>query len=105
MSEHIIIQPVLTEKISKLTQKSNNTQYAFIVAKDANKVEIKNAIENKFGATIKNLRTSIVAPKSRHRYTKTSIISGKSKGYKKAFVTFSAPIELEFLTTNNSTEE
>ena len=39
----IIIKPVLTEKMTKLTDTQNKV--AFLVAKDANKIEIKKAVE------------------------------------------------------------
>ena len=76
----IIIAPVITEKSS--LQREKNV-YTFKVAKSANKIEIKKAIEAAFGVTVTNVNTLITKPKAKRvgRYT------GKTKTYKKAFVT------------------
>ena len=50
----IIIKPVLTEKsYDELAKK----KYTFIVAKDANKAEIKDAIEQAFGVKVDSVNT------------------------------------------------
>ena len=49
MATDIIYAPVITEKTSALA--GNNT-YVFKVAKDANKIQIKNAIEEAFGVKV-----------------------------------------------------
>ena len=76
----IIIAPVITEKSA--AQAENNV-YTFKVAKDANKIEIKKAIESAFGVTVVKLNTLTTKAKDKRvgRYT------GKTKTYKKAFVT------------------
>ncbi len=43
MAKQILIKPVITEKATKLADKRNT--YAFVVNKDVNKIEIKNAVE------------------------------------------------------------
>ena len=75
----IIIKPIITEKSAQLVE---NLQYTFEVAKDANKVEIKNAIEKIFNVKVESIRTINVKPKKRRvgRY------SGLSNRYKKAIV-------------------
>ena len=45
----IIIKPIITEKSAQLVE---NLQYTFEVKKDANKVEIKDAIEKIFTKTM-----------------------------------------------------
>jgi len=52
---NIIIRPILSEKISKLSQISK--QYAFQVASNSNKLQIKDAIEEKFSVKVKKVRT------------------------------------------------
>ena len=76
----IIIAPVITEK-STIQRESN--VYTFKVAKSANKIEIKKAIEAAFGVTVTKVNTLLTKPKAKRvgRYT------GKTKAYKKAFVT------------------
>ena len=46
----IIVKPIVTEKMTKLSDKLN--RYAFRVQKDANKIEIKQAIEAMYNVTI-----------------------------------------------------
>ncbi len=77
---NIIIAPVITEKSA--IQKENNV-YTFKVAKDANKIQIKKAIEEAFGVKVTKVNTLNTKSKSKRvgRYT------GKTQAYKKAFVT------------------
>ena len=51
----IIIKPVLTEKMTALTDKQRKV--AFIVAKEANKIEIKKAVEEVFGVKVAKVNT------------------------------------------------
>ena len=51
----VIIRPILSEKISKLSQITK--QYAFQVAMSSNKLQIKDAIEKKFSVKVKKVRT------------------------------------------------
>ena len=78
----IIYAPVITEKTSALA--ANNT-YVFKVAKSANKIQIKNAIEETFGVKVSNVNTLNTKPKKKRvgRYT------GTRKTYKKAIITLS----------------
>ena len=46
----IIIKPVITEKMTKLTDKFN--RYGFQVKKDANKLQIKDAVEKMYNVTV-----------------------------------------------------
>lgn len=81
----ILIRPVITEKVTKQTEKEG--RYGFVVERTANKIEIKNAIEKEFGVTVTGVRTMIVPGKDRTRYTKTVILSGSTSSYKKAIIT------------------
>jgi len=76
----IIIAPVITEK-SQIA--IGNNVYTFKVSKDANKTQIKQAIEEAFGVKVKEVRTLNTKSKAKRvgRYT------GKTKTYKKAIVT------------------
>lgn len=75
----IIIKPIITEKSAQLVE---NLQYTFEVAKDANKVEIKNAIEKIFNVKVVDIRTINVHRKAKRmqRY------QGFKPAYKKAIV-------------------
>ncbi len=76
----IIIAPVITEKSA--AQAEQNV-YTFKVAADANKIEIKAAIEAAFGVKVEKINTLNTKAKDKRvgKYT------GKTKTYKKAFVT------------------
>ena len=53
--ENIIIKPILTEKMADLGEKLN--RYAFEVKNDANKIQIKNAVESAYGVSVKAVNT------------------------------------------------
>lgn len=84
----IIIAPVITEKAA--VQAENNV-YTFKVAADANKIEIKKAIESAFGVKVIKVNTLNTKAKDKRvgRYT------GKTKTYKKAFVTLADGEKIE----------
>ena len=59
----IIRKPVLTEKA--ITLKDSNNEYTFYVARSANKIEIKKAVEELFKVHVVNVRTMQVRGKRR----------------------------------------
>ncbi len=75
----IIIKPIITEKSAQLVE---NLQYTFEVAKDANKVEIKNAVEQIFNVKVVAVRTINVHRKAK----RMSKYAGFKPAYKKAIV-------------------
>ena len=79
----IIIRPILSEKTYASIP---NKKYTFEVAKDANKVEIKKAVEEIFGVKVKSVNTVNVNGKLK-RQGKTQ---GYTSDYKKAYVTLTA---------------
>jgi large subunit ribosomal protein L23 len=85
----IIKKPLLTEKsYMSIADK----KYTFVVAKEANKVEIKKAIEDIFGVTVEKVNTANV----RGKLKRQGLTSGKTASYKKAYVKLTAdskPIE------------
>ncbi len=81
----ILIKPILTEKAN--AQQDTLRRYAFKVARKANKLEIKKAIESFYGVTVTNVNTSVSPGKNKSRFTKAGVISGRKPAYKKAFVT------------------
>ncbi len=81
----ILIKPILTEKANG--QQDKLRCYAFKVARKANKLEIKKAIENFYGVTITKVNTSVSPGKNKSRFTKAGVISGRKPAYKKAYVT------------------
>jgi len=78
----VIIQPVVSEKsYSEL----NRNWYTFLVHPDANKTEIKIAVERTFGVTVRSVNT--MNRKGKTRRTRFGI--GKRKDTKRAIVTLS----------------
>jgi large subunit ribosomal protein L23 len=79
----IIKKPLVTEKITALNEKG---VYGFIVDKDANKIQIKEAIEKFYGVNVQSVRTMNYLGKFKTRYTKSKVLSGRRVSYKKAIV-------------------
>lgn len=79
----ILKRPLITEKISAMNEKG---VYGFVVEKTATKPEIKEAIEKMYGVKVEEVRTLRMPGKPKTRYTKTKIVSGFSKPFKKAIV-------------------
>jgi len=82
---NIIIKPVITEKMTEMGENLN--RYGFIVHKKANKLQIKKAVEELYGVEVASVNTMSYRGKSKSRYTKTGIITGKTAAYKKAIIT------------------
>lgn len=80
----VLIKPLVTEKVSALNEKG---KYGFIVSRKANKVEIKKAVEKMYGVNVEDVNTMNYLGKSKSRYTKSRVISGRTPSYKKAIVT------------------
>jgi large subunit ribosomal protein L23 len=85
MIKQILIKPVITEKSTKMSDKNN--VYTFVVAKSANKIEIRKAVEDMFNVSVASVNTAIMPGKPKSRSTKTTIVRGTKSSYKKAFVT------------------
>lgn len=81
----ILLKPLVTEKMTEKGEKLN--QYGFIVDKNANKIQIRNAVEEMYNVTVETVNTMVYGGKRKSRYTKTGIIVGKTPAYKKAIVT------------------
>lgn len=90
----IIVKPLVTEKMTELSEKLN--RYAFVVEKDANKIQIKDAVEKLYDVDVEMVNTMIYAGKVKTRSTKAGMISGKTKAYKKAVVTVKEGDQIDF---------
>ena len=89
----ILIRPIYTEKIARLQESEN--KYAFEVDRNANKIEIRKAIEKKFEVRVKNIQTMIMPGKLRQQMTRRGRFYGKRPDWKKAVVTLVAGDKLE----------
>ena len=92
----IIIKPVLTEKMTKLTDTQNKV--AFLVAKDANKIEIKNAVEAMYGVKVVAVNTQRYQGTVKSRYTRAGVVSGRTPSFKKAIVTLAEGDKIDFFS-------
>ena len=90
------MKPVLSEKMTGLTDKLNRV--AFIVAKKANKFEIKSAVEKMYGVTVKEVNTMIYQGDAKSRYTKSGLLSGRTNSFKKAIVTLAEGDSIDFFS-------
>jgi large subunit ribosomal protein L23 len=90
--EEIIIRPIITEKSNRLTEMK---KYIFEVALDANKHEIKHAVQTLFGVKVLKVNTMIVKPRKRRVFGKPGKY-GYTKAYKKAIVTIDPSQEIDF---------
>ena len=80
----VIIRPVITEQSM---EDVDIKKYAFEVAKDANKIEIKKAVEEVFGVTVIKVTTQNVRGKQKRQ---GAYPAGKTASWKKAIVKLSA---------------
>lgn len=90
----IIIRPLISEKVEKLTQKNN--QYVFVVNKKANKIEIRNAVEEAYSVTVDKVNTAIMPAKSKSRFTRNGATKGRKPAFKKAYITLEPGEEIDF---------
>ena len=85
MAKQILIKPVITEKATNLADKRNT--YAFVVGKDVNKIEVRNAVEKMFNVSVEKVNTMVMPGKPKSWSTKIAIVKGIKSSYKKAYVT------------------
>jgi len=64
---NILLKPIVTEKMTSQGDKFN--RYGFIVARNANKIEIKKAVEELYGVTVESINTMRYGGKVKTRYT------------------------------------
>jgi len=88
--QRIIRRPLITEKSTR--QKEESHQYVFEVQRDANKIEIQQAVERLFKVKVLQVRTSNVLGKIKRLGRK----SGKRSDWKKAIVTLKEGDRIEF---------
>lgn len=96
--KNIIIRPILTEKISIMGEEMG--KYAFVVAPDANKIEIKRAVEDRFKVQVEDVKTmnrkgkvKSMTVRSGGRVIRTE---GRRSNWKKAIVTLAEGNRIDF---------
>ena len=96
----IIIRPILSEKGTMLGEALN--QYVFEVEKHCNKLEIKEAIEEKFNVIVKKVATMNFKGKNKRMTIKSNghvlQTRGNRSSWKKAIVTLEQNSTIDLLT-------
>ncbi|MGM9844863.1 MAG: 50S ribosomal protein L23 [Muribaculaceae bacterium] len=92
----ISLKPILTEKATKLTEKLN--RYTFSVSPEADKSQIKAAIEDLYGVKVVKINTAIVRGKNKSRWTKSGLLRGKTSAWKKVTVAVSEGQTIDFFS-------
>ena len=87
-------RPIITEKMNAITEKLG--RYGFVVDKSANKIQIKQAVEEMYGVKVEAVNTMVYYGKTQTRYTKTGFQSGKRNSVKKAVVTLAKGEAIDF---------
>ena len=90
----IVVKPVITEKMTAQGDKHN--RYGFVVAKTANKVEIKSAVEKLYGVSVESVNTQNYIGKVKTRNTTKGMAIGRVNKHKKAIVTLKAGETIDF---------
>jgi large subunit ribosomal protein L23 len=90
----VLRRPVVSEKTAVMTDEKN--QYVFEVAEEANKIQIKEAIEVIFEVEVVKVNTMIV-PAKRGRRGRNWYL--RSKQWKKAVVTLATDQTIELFNT------
>lgn len=90
----IIIKPIVTEKLTVQGEKLN--RYGFIVDRNANKLQIKAAVEQFYNVTVADVNTANYHGKRKSRYTKAGMLKGRTNHYKKAYVTLAGEDKIDF---------
>ncbi len=86
----IILAPVVTEKTARLREAKN--EISFKVARDANKIEIRSAVEELFNVVVTDVRTLSVTGKLK----RLGRFQGRRASWKKAIVTLKEGQSIEF---------
>lgn len=90
----ILLKPIVTEKMTSQGERYN--RYGFVVAKSANKLQIKKAIEGLYDVTVHSVNTMRYGGKIKTRNTKSGLLSGRTASRKKAVVTLAEGNKIDF---------
>lgn len=96
----VLKRPLLTEKSKKLEETVGH--YAFEVDPKANKIQIKQAIESRFGVSVISVRTVRMKGKSKTQMTRRGIFQGKTSLRKKAYITLQSGQKLDIFESDSS---
>ena len=89
----ILLKPIITEKLTAMADKG---VYGFYVDPSANKIEIKEAVEQTYNVSVKDVNTQKGHGKRKSRYTKAGMLTGRTNHFKKAFITLAGEDKIDF---------
>jgi len=89
----VLLAPHITEKSASMSS-GGYPQYAFKVRTDANKIEIKKAVEHLFKVPVRSVCVTHVKGKA----TRVGRIQGRRKDWKKAYVMLAKGAEIDITT-------
>ena len=90
----ILIKPIITEKMTAQAEKLN--RYGFVVAKEANKLQIKAAVEKMYNVKVDSVNTQQYVGKVKTRNTTRGVAVGRVNRNKKAIVTLKQGEVIDF---------
>jgi large subunit ribosomal protein L23 len=93
----IIIKPIVTEKQTQITDKKKN-RVGFRVSPDANKFEIKAAVEELYQVHVERVNTINYDGKRKSRNTKSGVVVGRESAFKKAIITLKDGETIDFFS-------
>lgn len=91
---NVLIKPIITEKMAAAGEKLN--RYGFIVHSEANKLQIKQAVEKTYGVSVESVNTMNFIGKVRSRMTRTGMQVGVANRSKRAVVTLKKGESIDF---------
>ena len=94
---NILKRPVVTEKMTAQSEKLG--RYGFIVDAEANKLQIKSAVEKMYSVTVESVRTMRYGGKRKSRFTKSGAITGRKNNFKKAIVQLKKGDAIDFYSS------
>jgi large subunit ribosomal protein L23 len=99
LAHEIILRPVISEKSIDLSTREPNHRYTFEVHPDANKIQIKAAVEElyrKENVSVVAVNVLTTKAKEKRRGTRRGRIVGHTTPWRKAIVTLAAGQKIEF---------
>jgi len=91
---NILLKPIVTEKMTSQGDKFN--RYGFLVDKNANKLQIKKAVEELYSVTVASVNTIRYGGKIKSRNTKSGLLMGRTSAVKKAIITLAEGNKIDF---------